>query len=431
MEQTVLNLFGLKEPKPYKGKQSPDKTTNDDLMVGLELEIENLPRGRDDYQERAGSFWAVVEDGSLRPRGEAWEFVSKPAPLGHALAELRIFFEKFEFDNSNYSDRCSVHVHTNVQDFTQQQMANLALVYPIVEPVLFRYVNHYKKQEEQGYCRDTNLYCIPWSDCRMNRNFVEQFFNSPESFGTPGVRERELLLGSSRRRWEKYTALNLLPISEHGTVEWRHMHGTADMEKLTTWLNIIGAIMLFCKRRAFEDIVNTVKVLNDVSTYQQFFTDVLGGTLPYKEEYRAPMAEGVINAKYSLINWEANKNKPKKEATAKKPVSLYGYQWNEVEAEEEEEEGLVGENTLNVNIPPPRVDVRPVADRIVRNWAAQAEFDRPWDIRGRAPEAPVDDRLAIAAQQLRDAQILRQRERAQRPAPIGRNPTTVIRTGRR
>lgn len=324
MEKTVAEIFGLKEPKPYKGKQNPDKTSNDDLMVGMELEIENVGNGQEWYSERAGAFWKVEEDGSLRPRGAAWEFISKPATLGTTLAELRIFFERFGFTEANYSDRCSVHIHTNVCNFTQQQVANLALVYPVVEPILFRYVNHHKKLEDQGYCRDTNLYCIPWWDCRMNRNFIEKFFDDPI-----GVGGRDTL-GRVRRgssvTWEKYTALNFAPISTIGTCEWRHMHGTSDMEKLTTWLNVIGAIMRFCKENDFADIVKTIKILNDVSTYQQFFNAVLGGTLEYKEEFRRPMAEGVVNAKYSLVNWEANKGKEKPVPSKK---SYAGYQFAE------------------------------------------------------------------------------------------------------
>jgi hypothetical protein len=310
MDQTVADVFGLDAPKPYKGKQNPDKCSNDALMVGVELEIENIPNGATWYQERTGSFWSVVEDGSLRPRNEAWEFVSRPAMLGTTLAELRLLFQKFGFNDDNYSDRTSVHVHTNVQDFTQAQIANLALVYPVFESVLFQFVNHYKAKEKQGYCRDTNLYCVPWSQCRMNRNFIEKFFDDPSIF----VPDRR---GLGTRQWEKYTALNFIPISEKGTVEWRHMHGTADMEKLSIWLNIIGSVMKFCKSNSFDDIVKTIKVLNDVSTYHEFFTSVLGDTLPYLEEYRQPMAEGVVNAKYSLMNWEVNKNKPKEKKSKK------------------------------------------------------------------------------------------------------------------
>lgn len=307
MDKTILETYGLTPVKLTTSKQNPDKCDNDKLVVGLELEIEGLPRGQDHYAKNAGKFWTVVEDGSLRPRGEAWEFVSQPAPLGVMLAELRIFFEKFKFDDANYSDRCSVHVHTNVQDFTLGQLANVALVYPVVEAVLFQFINFYNTKNPRGYSRNTNLYCIPWSDCRLNRNFIEKILNTPEVF----TDDRAARLIGDGRSWKKYTALNMLPVGEKGTIEWRHMHGTADTDKLFKWLHMIAAIMKYCQNNKFDDIVKQIKVLNDVSTYQQFFTDIFGQTLPYAEEYRGPMAEGVLNAKYSLINWEKNKEKKK------------------------------------------------------------------------------------------------------------------------
>lgn len=292
--QTVAQVFGLRMPTIAKSRLTPKATTNDGLLCGIELEIENLPEGHDWYLANAGDFWNVEEDGSLRPRGQAWEFISAPAPMGVVLAETEFLFENIRVtEERNYTDRCSIHLHTNVQDWTQQQVGTLALVYPVFEDVLFQFINHHKKKEEQGYCRDTNLYCIPWNACRHNRNVVEKLF------GNPGV----------VRDWQKYTALNFLPIMDKGTVEWRHMHGTRDMEKLTMWFNIIGAIMRFSKETPFPEVVATIRALNDVSTYQQFFEQVLRNSLPYTEEYRRLMAEGVLNAKYSLVNWEANKGK--------------------------------------------------------------------------------------------------------------------------
>ena len=298
-KKTVAETWGIKMPPVQKSKLTPFKTSNDSLVCGVELEIENLPSGHGYYVDLAGSFWVVDEDGSLRPRGEAWEFISKPAPMSVMLAEVANLLTNLKVtEEDNYSDRCSVHIHTNVLDFTQGQIASLALIYPVFESVLFRFINHYKKKEDQGYCRDTNLYCIPWSDCRLNKNLVDNMFNSPDSI----------------RYWQKYTALNLLPIREKGTVEWRHLHGTCDIDKITQWVNMIGAIMAYAKNTSFDDIVKTITILNDVSSYQQFFQDVLQGTLDYTEEYRPLLAEGVVNAKYSLMNWEANKNKPKKKS---------------------------------------------------------------------------------------------------------------------
>lgn len=295
---TVTKIFKVRPPAIYKSPLKPVDCSNPDLIMGLELETENASRDGDTYSVGLGKGWRVARDGSLRdtPTTRAYEFISNPMPLGTLLPELKAFFEYTKFDEENYSDRCSVHVHTNVTDFTQDMLASLAMVYTIVEDVLFKYVNHHGAKNEDGYSRDTNIYCIPWSQCRMNHRLIEKFF-------VPNTRDH-------LHQWQKYTALNLLPITEIGTVEWRHMHGTADLDKLTTWLNVIGSIMYYARRTPLDDVIKTVKTLNDTSAYRQFFTDVLKGHLAFDDAYQAPMAEGVINAKYSLFDW----NKEKKAA---------------------------------------------------------------------------------------------------------------------
>jgi hypothetical protein len=296
-KQTVSQVFGMNPPKAVKARHKPAECANPDLVVGVELETERCPESRDWYREVFGNWWTVADDGSLRPPESSHEFISVPLPMGVLLPELERVFSNTAFNERNYSDRTSVHVHTNVTDYTQQQVASLVLVYTIVEDVIFRFVNHYKAPNEGGYYRDTNLYCIPWSHCRMQFGLVNTMFSDP---------------GNAFRHWQKYTALNLLPIIRQGTVEWRHMHGTNDMEKLKIWFNIIGSIMKFAKQVEFDDVVKTVKTLNDTSAYHQFFDSVLQGSLPYEEQYGAALADGVINAKYSLINWEKYGSKPSK-----------------------------------------------------------------------------------------------------------------------
>lgn len=303
MAETIAALMAVKEPKPWKGKVV-EKIINPDLMVGVELEIENIG-GRNSLQEIAGSFWTIVEDGSLRPRAVSWEFTSKPAGAGTTLNQIRELFSKLPIDprrpELHFGDRTSVHVHTNVLNFTQDQLANVALIYPCFEAVIFQFINHHNKREDQGFCRDTNLYCIPWLGCKINRKMVDKVFNDLDGFREDGRGT------GTGRNWRKYTALNFLPIGTQGTIEWRHMHGTNDMDKLTIWFNVIGAIMDFCQRKTFEEVRQTILTLNDTSAYQRFFTDVLQNSLPYSEQYRRAMSEGVIQAKLSLSGFKERK----------------------------------------------------------------------------------------------------------------------------
>lgn len=287
---TVQKVFARRPVVTVESVLPKVECTNPDLIVGLELEIEDVRFGLN-YNE---NMWRMDRDGSLRPAEYSFEFISLPMKLSGALAELGDFFKKNNFKDrlKHYSDRTSVHVHTNVLDFTQEQVATLALVYTVMEHPLFEFINKTDAIDEYGYSRDTNIYCIPWTQCRMSGEFVGSLFANPRS---------------TVKAWQKYTALNLLPIASQGTVEWRHMHGTNNMEKLSKWLNIIGAIMRFSKETDFKDVEKTILTLNDTSAYQQFFDAVLKGTLTYDAQYARQMSNGVICAKYALINKDKKK----------------------------------------------------------------------------------------------------------------------------
>jgi hypothetical protein len=358
---TVSKIFKIKAPVQFKSACKAVDCSNKELVMGVELEVEKT-RELDYYTAGyLSGLWMFERDGSLRVGhgGEAYEFISKPVQMQFLLPELQKFFEYTKFDESNYSDRCSVHVHTNVTDFTQDMLASLSMVYTVVEDVLFQYANHYKAPTMDGYNRDTNLYCIPWNQCRMNHRLVEKLFGNSHAH---------------LARWQKYTALNLLPITTQGTVEWRHMHGTADMEKLTTWLNLIGSIMWYARRTQLDDVIKTILTLNDTSAYRQFFLDVTKGYLEYKEEYQVPLAEGVINAKYGLFDWDRSKNPVEEKAAT--TANRLEEQFRVFREQAAAMDGAI--DRLNPGRPAPRPAVR----NPVRNQAARARPQPEQEIGG-------------------------------------------------
>lgn len=316
---TVEVVYGRKPPKAWKYKETMD-CTYPDLIVGLELEVENCRMSAAAYIDIGSPLGIDVKgDGSLRVINgrEPYEFITKPMMMQNALPILNTFFDKTKFDEENYSDRCSIHVHANCCDMTLDQVSAVGLIYTVVEPILFEFVNQ-RPGNKDGWSRDTNIYCVPWNQCRDHLNLVYNFAKNP---------------GMPVRHWQKYTALNLLPLARFGTMEWRHMHGTSDMKKITQWLNIIGAIYKHAKITDFETLVKDIQGLNSVSHYGQFFNTVLGGQLPYTDVYKKAMEEGCILAKYSMINWSLEKKNPEKFKTALKPSM-----WEDIRAQDHDDE---------------------------------------------------------------------------------------------
>jgi hypothetical protein len=300
----ITDVFTCKAPKVYKSKVLPVECSNPELIVGLEIETEQCPRLKEWYEESISKLWMTETDGSLR--GSAFEFISKPAPIKILIPELREFYRITGFKEENYTDRCSVHVHTNITDMTVQQVGVLFLVYTVFEETLFKFVNFHGIADPRGKYRDTNIYCVPWNQCRYNYDVVTKMFNDAEY---------------TFRNWQKYTALNILPARTLGTVEWRHMHGTADIGKLEIWLNLIGSIMKFARENEFDEVVKTIKQLNDNSAYQQFYTAVLGNALPFNPDQTQAIEAGVVHAKYCLMNMKDSTVKVKPKLNTTKPAA--------------------------------------------------------------------------------------------------------------
>lgn len=279
----LRKFFGVNNPTVHTYKRAVEGLVNPTLVVGFELETEECGRLPSSFASKADSMNIGVErDGSLR--GTAYEFISRPMQSQHALAAIGDFIEWAGFTEENYSDRCSVHVHVNCTDMEMEQISNVALLYTIAEEILFEYV---------GGHRDSNIYCIPWSQCRSHFDLIQNFLTRPDF---------------QLKKWNKYTALNLLPLSSIGTIEFRQMHGTADMEKITRWVNIIGAMFKWAKEVELKDLIGEIKTLNTTSQYETFFNRLVGSQLVYNDTYRAKLEAGVISAKYSLISASRPKN---------------------------------------------------------------------------------------------------------------------------
>ncbi len=181
------------------------------FVAGAELEIEDV---LDWNREKVAEFAIVpTDDGSLRNNGK--EFLLPPA----TKQDLSDKFYKFHRDvvvigEEPFSARTSTHVHINMQQSTDQQTKNFLFLYAIFEPLAFAFVGDQRQQ---------NIHCVPlW------------YTHMPSYY--------KLNLPSIVSKWHKYTAFNLLPLSDKGTIEFRHLEGTSDVGRFSTWLSFIETL---------------------------------------------------------------------------------------------------------------------------------------------------------------------------------------------
>lgn len=281
-EPTVLKVLGLipvstyTAPKEDKIPQSPNSP-----IMGIELELENIR----DWSRWEFGIFTRKEDGSLRNNGS--EFVSYPTSAETLKHWVEQFYKRNKVSEANISERCSVHVHLNCQDLTFEQVTSLCMVYQVFERLLFAFV---------GGERDKSIFCVPWHQTNITSREVFKKPVKPSNF----------------KQWYKYTALNLLPIFQYGTVEFRHMAGQPTVDPILSWIDIIRNMRNFIVENPPEIVENMLIGLNTTSQYDMMVDRVFQNTAPLLKTgaYTSALEEGVLAMKYMLFDNFVKQEKP-------------------------------------------------------------------------------------------------------------------------
>jgi len=204
----------LNKPALNEYEVSPDpKRPLEHCSVGIEIEVEGFEIGVMDSKR-----WRVSHDeGSLQG---GVEFISLPVwgtAITDALDEIRVLFAA---KPPYISFRTSVHVHINVLDMTNDQVIQMVKLGILYEPALFRL--------HEDWNRYDNMFCVPAKQSVAIQRAYSGLLH-------------ELKRGRAARNVlkSKYAAMNPNSISELGTLEFRHMGGTADMDKISQWIDIL------------------------------------------------------------------------------------------------------------------------------------------------------------------------------------------------
>lgn len=211
--------------------------------IGLEIEVEDFLAAphKSPYPKYFEDFWRVENDGSLRPRNTSAELISVPLRGLNVTAALRLFQEVMKTcaPFASFSHRCGIHVHVNCRQFTVEQVNNIIYTYMCVESLLF---DQFVKHNRSG-----NSFCPALTDC-----FVS---------------------GISKI---KYSALNRVPLMGLGTLEFRHLQGTDNIEFIEKWILYLTRLVIYATSRPYPKLQAEILDLNSLSTYDKFVRDIFG-----------------------------------------------------------------------------------------------------------------------------------------------------------
>ncbi len=229
-------------------------------QVGLEIEVEGTKFPKPPGMEGSHApfpmpdmkYWSYVHDGSLRGADNAEYVLQRPImfPLvEEALKELWDAFgkKKSTFDDSN---RTSVHVHLNCQEFHLNRLTSLMALYFTFEEVLTEWC---------GDHRVGNLFCLRAKDAPAIVSQIRRFIKSDGK--------------SELRDHLHYSGMNANALFKFGSLEWRTLRGCSDPEVILNWVNILRR--LYELSAEFQDPRDVCAMFSSEGPVA-FFDNVLG-----------------------------------------------------------------------------------------------------------------------------------------------------------
>ncbi len=278
---TIQEHFSLKSPRlvnPEKiyGKIIVEETINSSRLVGIEVELENHLLLRNPTP-----VWHVVSDGSLRNNGV--EYITHPIPANWVPHALKDLLSNSLSPDCCFSPRTSVHVHVNCQDLISTQVVDVLLLYSCLEELFYQFT---------GRGRSKNIYCVPLYDTYLLSKITN-------------VKLEQIL-----QSWSKYTGLNVIPLAEKGTIEFRQMHGTFDYNKLTIWVRLITKLFDYCLSQGTANIRKLVWGFDKKTDLIGLMLEIFGDkdTKQFKNLSYETIKQGVMITKLAFCKKETEDN---------------------------------------------------------------------------------------------------------------------------
>ena len=254
--------------------------------IGLEIEVQghNLPK-LDTFH------WKTEADGSLKGAGEGLEYVlKKPVEIGALYDVLTNWKKAFDLSTVVPSYHAGIHVHANLQRHSAKQVVNLLVCLIILEDLLVKWC---------GPTREGNHFCLRTSDTDyligfLRKMIVDGDFSALQKNGKHHL-DGGIGGGGGGNDNIRYSAYNLKALYQYGSLEFRSMASTMDIDRIFTWCKVIHRIVEESKK--FD---SPSSIITDISVggYNNFLRRMLGANSRefVTEDYVSIMRGGVVRA---------------------------------------------------------------------------------------------------------------------------------------
>jgi hypothetical protein len=304
----IASIFGKQE---YRPPEASKELALPLAKVGVEIEVENSPfrNNNSEYVKHFPEWKAHLEhpEGSLRNAG--MEFSTKGGYVGGELVSaIRDFCE--EAKKVGFSEgypRAAIHFHIDVTELSASQLLNTILCYMMFENSFFSFA---------GEWRRTCGFCDGLLTSQDEYPEMAALLYDMENFDIKKLQDRD-------NTFSKYMAVNLKPLYEQGTIEFRHLPTTFNFERIMQALNMALCMKRFGKE-VDTDPVAYLQRYGPSAMVRKVFKgfDWIDNYIVYKDMFEAVpdiMALRLLRRKGKLDPWDPPDN-PLLDGKRKAPV---------------------------------------------------------------------------------------------------------------
>lgn len=183
------------------------------------------------------------------------------------IKQMLEYGKSFRESKSTANNSCGLHVHVDARDLNDDDLDKVLLLWSKIESSMFSLVS--PSRQNTNWCRPwgfssnlTEIYnrvgqgrqrrCGACSNCRAYYEDYRDHGPCARYVNTKGKILKSIKDGSVYP--ERYSALNLLALHDHGTLENRMHHGTTNINNIIPWAMLNASIIDYAKNSSLTHI---------------------------------------------------------------------------------------------------------------------------------------------------------------------------------
>lgn len=185
--------------------------------IGIEIEVE----GNKFQKTDTPAMWGYHQDHSLRGEDNAEYVLKKPISFSDVPIAIEKLWKMFADYGSVLADsnRTSVHIHLNCQEFHFNRLTSMMALYFAVEEILVQWC---------GEHRVGNLFCLRAKDAPAIITQIKKFIQT----------DGKSMFGDNMH----YAGMNAQALMKFGSLEFRSLRGVTDPDVILQWVAILERI---------------------------------------------------------------------------------------------------------------------------------------------------------------------------------------------